>query len=282
MAETIVKHKSKGHVYQLSGRVVTDSYLLSKRLEVPHSDFARTVDDYLLEKSQVAHATGEISKNKRSQLLKSQPLGTVLQVGEQIFIVSTFKSRGKTFPCWAMNEQAFLKVSTLLQKYEKADQLVDRLISEFHQLRLAAATQSVNKANIQWIEARSQGKIERRVETDAIKGFIAYAIDQGSKSASTYYMNLSRMENKALFLVEQKYPNLREVLNTAQLNTLQTADRAVSKALKDGMDQGLHYKEIYKLAKTKVEMIAEAVGKTPVPKGLSLRESGSNYLGSVA
>jgi hypothetical protein len=39
----------------------------------------------------------------------------------------------------------------------------------------------------------------------------------------------------------------------------------VIKALADGMAQGLHYKDIYKLAKVRVEGFAEVIGKTLIP-----------------
>jgi len=126
----------------------------------------------------------------------------------------------------------------------------------------------LQKGNAEWIDARDSGKLVRRLETDTIKEFIKYAEGQGSKNASKYYMAITKMENKALFLVTEKYPNLREILATAQLDTIKMADRVVAKALKDGMEQSLHYKEIYKLAKVNVESLASVVGVTPAPKQL--------------
>lgn len=130
-------------------------------------------------------------------------------------------------------------------------------------------SQKLQRHNQAWIEARESGKLERRVETDTIQVFVDYAHRQGSKNAGKYYVSISTMENRALFFVEQKYPNLREVLGTAQLNTVQTADRIVSKALQDGMDQGLHYKDIYKLAKSRILGYADLVGRSSVPCALA-------------
>lgn len=135
------------------------------------------------------------------------------------------------------------------------------------------------KQSPEWKQVRAEGKGDRRIETDAIKEFIEYAKSQGSKSAEKYYVNLSRMENKALFLVEQKYPNLRERLGISQLRTIQMADRIVAKALEDGMNQSLHYKEIYKLAKGQVETFAGCIGQSPVPaKAIAAQEQPANYL----
>jgi hypothetical protein len=77
--------------------------------------------------------------------------------------------------------------------------------------------------------------------------------------------SISTMENKALFLLEQQYKNLRDMLNIHQLSTVKSADMIVMKALRDGMDKGLHYKDIYKLAKVRVEGFAEVIGKTLIP-----------------
>lgn len=137
------------------------------------------------------------------------------------------------------------------------------------------------KQNSEWIESRKEGKKQRRIETDTISLFVDYATAQGSKSANKYFINISRMENNALFFVEQKYPNLRDVLGVFQLNTIQTADRIVAKALKDGMDQRLQYKDIYKLAKKRVLEYAELVGQTEVPSDLRLKESPEKYLAMV-
>lgn len=121
------------------------------------------------------------------------------------------------------------------------------------------------KQNAEWIEARAAGKRTRKEETDAIKSFVDYAKSQGSQSAEKYYMALTKMENAALFLVEQKYPNLRDILNISQLGVLGTADAIARKALHDGMERGMQYKDVYKLAKERVELLAEVHGKILVP-----------------
>ena len=73
------------------------------------------------------------------------------------------------------------------------------------------------------------------------------------------------MENKALFLLEQKFPNLRDALDLHQLAVIRQADEIVVKALNDGMDRELHYRDIYQLAKKRVEMFAEIRGQTLIP-----------------
>ena len=125
----------------------------------------------------------------------------------------------------------------------------------------------VQKQNIEWYEKRASGKVERRLETDTIQKFIEYAKDQGSQSAEKYYMVLTKMENNTLFnlaLVEQKIPNLREIVEGFALDSLKMADYMVGKALKEGMSKNMNYKDIYQLAKGKVELFAGALGKVPL------------------
>ena len=70
-------------------------------------------------------------------------------------------------------------------------------------------------------------------------------------------MNITKMEYKALFFLEQKFKNIRDILNIHQLSIMMNADDIVLKALNDGMDQGLDYKDIYKLAKERIEIFAK-------------------------
>jgi len=127
-------------------------------------------------------------------------------------------------------------------------------------IRIASQTQ-----NAQWLEARKAGKETRCIATDVIKQFVDYATSQGSKNAVKYYANISKMENKALFLLEQKYKNLRDALDIHQLSTVKSADMIVMKALADGMAGSLNYHDIYKLAKVRVEGFADVIGKTLIP-----------------
>ena len=73
------------------------------------------------------------------------------------------------------------------------------------------------------------------------------------------------MENKALFLLQEKYPNVRNILNCHQLSVVQTADQIVAKAIEEGMKDEIYYKDIYKIARDRVLAMAELVGKSIVP-----------------
>lgn len=113
-----------------------------------------------------------------------------------------------------------------------------------------------------WQEARSQGKVARRTETDTIQDFVEYATSQGSKSANLYFMNITKMTYRALSLVEKglKIPNgLRDLLSGMELSFLTTAEYICSKALAEGMARKMYYRDIYVLCKERVEIFAETV-----------------------
>ena len=88
---------------------------------------------------------------------------------------------------------------------------------------------------------------------------------KGSTKAEMYYQNISKMENKGLFLIEEKFKNIREVLTGQQLQVLYSADQIVINALKDGMKNKMNYKEIYTLAKERIEVFASIIPKSIVP-----------------
>ncbi len=70
------------------------------------------------------------------------------------------------------------------------------------------------------------------------------------------------MEYKALELIaknEKVSKNFRDTLDAMQLSFLVTAEQVAKSAIQQGMDDGLHYKDIYQFSKEKVCYFAESV-----------------------
>lgn len=153
---------------------------------------------------------------------------------------------------------------TLMRNSEKVVLFKEKLTKEFYQQRNVIAKLISQQRDPNWQNVRSDGKIIYKKKTDIIKQFVDYATKQGSSSATRYYSNLAKMENKALFFIEQKYKNLRDIMTIKQLMQACTADDVIEKALIDGMNDGLPYKDIYLLAKERVISFASIIGKSPV------------------
>lgn len=182
----------------------------------------------------------------------------------------TNKKGGQIEEYWLNEEQAMF-LCTLCSNNEEILKFKRLLVSQFLQQKRMLLAASIHAKNSEWLEKRATGKIERRLETDIIKKFVIYATERGSTNAHNYYMIISKMENTALFAfnyISQKFPNLRECVNTRSLDALMMADRIVGRALEEGMENLMDYKEIYKLARDRVIIFGQSIGKTPLDLAL--------------
>jgi phage regulator Rha-like protein len=175
------------------------------------------------------------------------------------------KSKGRPMEVWYLNEQQVTFLITLMKNSESVIDFKLKLTKEFYKMKAVIADIAVRQQNTEWLEQRESGKHLRKKQTDIIKDFTEYATEQGSKNAVRYYSNITTMENKALFILEQKFDNIREILTGQQLAMISAADHITETAIKEGMEMGLPYKEIFQLAKSRVETFAGMIPKTQVP-----------------
>ena len=174
------------------------------------------------------------------------------------------KKGGRPIESYLLNEDQFILLVVLAKNTPESIALKIRVAKEFSRLKKVVANIVSQQKDPNWQNVRSDGKIVYKQKTDVIKDFVDYATKQGSTSAHRYYTNLAKMENKALFLIEQKYKNLREILTIKQLMQSCTADDVIEKALIDGMNKEMDYKEIYKLARDRIHSFAEIIGRSQV------------------
>ena len=102
---------------------------------------------------------------------------------------------------------------------------------------------------------RADGKMIRRVETDAIKEFIEYAKNNGSQSSERYYAIITKATNEILGIEAGK----RDELSAKQLEHLAMVERVIASALTQGIEKGMNYKDIYKLASSKAKQVYQVV-----------------------
>ena len=102
---------------------------------------------------------------------------------------------------------------------------------------------------------RNEGKIIRKVETDAIKEFIEYAKNNGSKNSDRYYAIITKATNEILNIDAGK----RDSLTAMQLEHLAMVERVIASALMQGVEKGMNYKDIYKLASSKARQVYQVL-----------------------
>lgn len=102
---------------------------------------------------------------------------------------------------------------------------------------------------------RAEGKMIRKVETDAIKDFIEYAKENGSQSSERYYTIITKATNEILGINKGQ----RDSLTAEQLDHLAMVERVIANALTTGVKKEMNYKDIYKLASSKARQVYNVV-----------------------
>jgi len=181
------------------------------------------------------------------------------------FAQSKFEAtRGKFFKEYLITRDGF---SFLCMGFtgKEAARWKERFIEAFNAMERELLRQN---DTIEWKAARLQIKAVRHSFTDTIKEFVDYATSQGSESAPRYYTSLTKMEYAALGLVEygSKVPDgFRDSLDLMGLGFLTAAEQIARRAIAEGMNRKMHYKDIYQFAKGEVMRYAEAIKLPTVP-----------------
>ena len=186
---------------------------------------------------------------------------------DELALVQTEKlsTKGRALINYLLTEEQALILVSLMKNTPEVIKFKVGLVKAFIKYRKIASQLLIQKNNQDHIEKRQETKIMRRECTDIIQQFVAYAEAQGSQSASKYYMNLTRMELTGLFLIEQKFPNFRDVMNIKQLNLIEVADEVIANSLKDSMSKQIPYKECFQIAKECITRLASLMPKSPLP-----------------
>jgi len=107
----------------------------------------------------------------------------------------------------------------------------------------------LERQSTDWLQTREKGKLIRRNETDVIQQLIPYAEEQGSRNAKLFYVNYSKLVNKAIGIETGK----REFATHKQLMLVSLLEDIISNTIREEMAKGVYYKEIYQICKRKVD-----------------------------
>lgn len=202
----------------------TDSRLLASLLDHRHRNIFQNVTRYTTELSVLGLLTFE------EEAVKEQD------------------ARGVKYQKYAMlNEDQCYFILTLMRNNATVVKSKLALVKAFRDARNQLVKRDM---------ARIEGKQVRITETDSIKQLVTYASGQGSKNAEMYYANITKMTNSLLGIDTGQ----RETLDVKQLKQVAMLDLIADVAIRDGIQQGLHYKDIYKLVKLRAGSVLGALG----------------------
>ena len=156
--------------------------------------------------------------------------------------------RGQKYTAYLMNRE-FFSLLAMRFKGKIAFRWQVQFVSAFHEMENHILSELNNKSDKQWLNQRSQGKLSRREETDVIKDFVEYATNQGSKSAKYYYKHITNATYKALGIIAQRKPKIRDTMNIYDLAELLLMERVARNSLEKYMKLERNYKDIYESTK---------------------------------
>ncbi len=168
---------------------------------------------------------------------------------------------GRPKEVFLLNEEQAAFLMTLLRNSQVVVAFKKELIRQFYAMR-----EYIYEHNSpQWQQKRAESKSNRRMETDTIKDFVAYAIAQGSTHADQYYTLYSKLANNTVGLPSGQ----RDNASIFQLNNLTVVEAMLASIIKACMAKGMSYKDIYQICKTRLEayknFMMEDPTLTPIP-----------------
>ena len=146
-----------------------------------------------------------------------------------------------------LNEDQCYFVLTLMRNNAHVVKAKLQLVKAFRDARTQLANRDI---------ARVDGKQVRKLETKAISDLVEYAKAKGSKSAELYYANITKMTNSLLGIKAGE----RDNLDARTLGDIAVMEKIIANAVSDGINAGMEYKDVYKLAKNRCLLAVPAIG----------------------
>lgn len=162
---------------------------------------------------------------------------------------------GQSEKVYTLNEEQATLLMTYLRNSEKVRSFKKNLVSQFYKMR----RHLIEKQSSAWIETREISKINRLKETDVIKRLIEYAKEQGSSNSDKLYLTYTKLANT---IIECK----RDEASILQLNNLTLVESIILQTIKIDMSMGMHYKDIFKDCKNRIEMFKDITYMNNVKK----------------
>ncbi|MCI8800322.1 MAG: Rha family transcriptional regulator [Lachnospiraceae bacterium] len=153
---------------------------------------------------------------------------------------------GRPERMYYLNEEQATFVITLLRNSKVVVKFKKELVRQFYAMRRFL----IEKQSKLWNDTRLASKENRLKETDVIKLLVEYAKEQGSTHSDQLYRVYTKLANS---IVGGK----RDDMTASELNTLTLVESIIKQTIEIDMSMGMHYKDIYKDCKARIEQFGE-------------------------
>ncbi len=182
------------------------------------------------------HAVREIIKKYKTDI---EDFGTLLILNEE-------STGGRPTEVFLLNEEQATFVITLLRNSKVVVKFKKELVRQFYAMRRFL----IEKQSKLWIETRQENKENRLRETDVIKLLVDYAKEQGSTHSDKLYLTYTKLAKTVI-------GGKRDSMTASEINNLTLVESIILQTIKIDMSMGMHYKEIYKDCKERIERFAD-------------------------
>lgn len=149
---------------------------------------------------------------------------------------------GRPIKIYLLNEQQATLLLTYLGNNEIVRQFKKNLVRQFYAMRQFL----MEKQSKLWIDTRQTNKENRLKETDVIKQLADYAKEQGSTHSDRLYVVYTKLAKKII-------GGKRDSLTASEINNLTLVENIILQTINADMSIQMHYKEIYKDCKDRIE-----------------------------
>ncbi len=162
-----------------------------------------------------------------------------------MFKKSSYKDNGgRKRPLYYMDRDGFTLLAMGFTG-EKALSWKIKYINAFNSME-----EMLKERNTQlWIDTRQNNKENRLKETDVIKQLMDYAKEQGSTHSDRLYTVYTKLAKSVI-------AGNRDNVGVSELNNLTLVESIILKTIQIDMSRQMHYKDIYKDCKNRIEQFA--------------------------
>lgn len=195
-------------------------------------------------------AEGTENKHEAVQKIISKYSSDIEDFGALRFEMRVLKHenyRGSTREkVYLLNEEQATFVITLLRNSKVVVKFKKELVRQFYAMRKFL----IEKQSQLWTDTRIANKENRLKETDVIKLLQDYAKEQGSKNSGKLYMVYTKLAKSVV-------GGKRDSVSISELNNLTLVESIILQTIQIDMSMGMHYKDIFKDCKDRIERFTE-------------------------